>query len=467
MSDSTKGGAILLVHWGSEVRTYIYSGFVEKLARHMPVTVVSRVTDGEFAQHLPEGVQVLQLPEVRIPPLFARLHALGNSAHGKWRESRGQFVSSEYYAFKPKPATFAGRARRHLSHLFCHPVCIRTIDSVLRQLGTRLAKNARPIIDLLEELQPKVVLSPDYMNVTTIAFVLVAQHLGVKTVALPQNWNNIYKCARVFLDCDRQLVWNERMRDFVIEVNPHLEAERVIPVGSPQFDFHANNMLIVPREEFAHTVGFNAARPIICYSAAAPKTVLHEAQILRQFLEAISHNPLFEQPQVVVRLNPIGSDPEFLELAREFPECYLCEPGWEVRRDVSWICSSLEDVKVWMNLIFHSALNISVPSTVTLDFAGMDRPVVNVAYDPPGIDRPLVSVSDLWKQDIYRPIVQGKVVEIASSPKELTDLVECFLRDPSRGRENRNSFIADEFASCFGKSGDRILSEIHDVLQER
>ncbi len=460
-----KGGAVLLVHWGSEVRSYIYSGFVEKLARHMPVTVVSRIVDGEFAHHLAEGVSVVSLPEFPIDPWFARCHALGNKAHGEWRLSQGEFVSDEYYAIQLRPKSPLAKVKTKVAPLLANRASIQAIDFTQRQLGKKALRKARAARALLEELEPKVILAADYLSPSSNVIFLVAQDMGAKTIGLPQNWNNIYKCARIFWDTDRQIVWSENMRQFLLERNLRLRPENVVAAGSPQFDFHCDKTLIMPREEFAQMIGFDPSRPLICYSAAAPRTVLNEARILRGFLEAIEAKHLYGKPQVVVRLNPIGSDPAFTDLAREYLDCYLCEPGWEVRRDISWICSSLNDVKIWMNLIFHSAVNISVPSTVTLDFAGMDRPVVNIGYDPPGTDTPAVSLVNLWEQDIYRPIVELGAAKIALTQAELTEFVDSYLRHPSDGRAERQKLTEMSFAGYFGKSSHRIVSEVLDLLR--
>ncbi len=459
-----KGGAVLLVHWGSEVRSYIYSGFVEKLARHMPVTVLSRIVDSEFVHHLPEGVSVVPLPEFQIDPWFARCHALGNKAHSAWRLSRGEFISEEFYAVQLKPKSPLAKVKAKVAPLLANRTSLRGIDSIQRLLIKRASKKALAVKRLLEELEPQVILAADYLSPSSNVISSIAQDMGVKTIGLPKNWNNTYKCARIFWDTDRQIVWSEDMRQFLLERNPRLHPEKVIAAGCPQFDFHADKSLIMPREEFAQIIGFDPDRPIICYSAASLKTVHHEARILRDFLEATKDEPLFENPQVVVRLNPIGSDPEFLDLAREYVDCYLCEPGWEVRRNISWICSSLDDVKTWMNLIFHSAVNISVPSTVTLDFAGMDRPIVNVGYDPPDTETPYVSLTEVWRQDLYKPIVELGAAKIALTQAELIEFVDSYLRHPSDGRAERQKLTEESFAGYFGKSSGRAVSEVLDVL---
>jgi len=426
--------------------------------------VVSRIVDGEFLHHLTEGGYVVPLPEFPIDPWFARCHALGNAAHGKWRLSRGEFISEEFYAVQLKPQSPLAKVKSKIAPLLANKTSLRGIDSIQRLLIKRASRKGLAAKRLLEQLEPKVILAADYLSPSSNVISSIAQDMGVKTVGLPKNWNNVYKCARIFWEPDRQMVWSEEMKQFLLERNPRLSPERVIPAGCPQFDFHSDESLIMPREKFAEVIGFDPKRPVICYSAASLKTVHHEARILRSFLEATKDKPMFGNPQIVVRLNPIGSDPDFLDVAREYPDCYLCEPGWDVRRDISWICSSYDDVKTWMNLIYHSTVNISVPSTVILDFAGMDRPVVNVGYDPPGAESPYISLADVWKQDLYKPIIELGAAKIALTQAELIEFVDSYLRHPSDGKAERRKLTEESFAGYFGRSSDRIIAELLELL---
>ncbi|MCD6327012.1 hypothetical protein J7M28_05615 [bacterium] len=462
-STARNGGAILLVHWGSEVRTYIYSGFIEKLARYMPVTVVSRIVDSDFVNHLPDGVGVVQLPDFTVPPLFARIQALGNNAHSVWRESQGEFVSTEYYSFKPKPKSYLARVKAAIAPILANRTSLNVIDSIQRHIGKKASRGVPAIQRLLQELDPSVILAADYLSVSSIIFCLAGKDIGVKTVGLPKNWNNIHKCARIFWDAERQLVFSEDMRRFILERNPRLRPDSVVAVGSPQFDFHFDASLILPRAEFAKILGLDTERPIICYSAAAPRTVAHEARILRALLEDIRYGRVISDPQVVVRLNPIGSDPEFLDLAEEFPNCHLCDPKWEYNKSVAWICSSYDDVKTWANLIFHSVLNISVPSTVTLDFAAMDKPVINVAFDPPDIEAPAISLEKLWQQDLYRPIAECGAIELATSQGRLTSLVNETLNEPRKLSKRRKELIQGQLGGQMGNSSERIIEEVLSI----
>ena len=59
------------------------------------------------------------------------------------------------------------------------------------------------------------------------------------------------------------------------------------------------------------------------------------------------------------------------------------KPMWEWDPANDWNCPLAEDSEMWVGTVLHAALNVSIPSTVTLEFAGPGKPVVNVCFDLP------------------------------------------------------------------------------------
>jgi hypothetical protein len=123
-----------------------------------------------------------------------------------------------------------------------------------------------------------------------------------------------------------------------------------------------------------------------------------------------------------------------------------------------------DDVRFLANLVYHSDLNINFGSTMSLDFAVHDKPVVNVAFDvadPPHFGMPLY---DFCLQfDHYRPVVELAAARFARSAEELADHVNAYLKDPSLDREGRRRLAELEVGQPLGTSTDRILEALGQI----
>ncbi|GIU73207.1 MAG: hypothetical protein KatS3mg004_0294 [Bryobacteraceae bacterium] len=102
---------------------------------------------------------------------------------------------------------------------------------------------------------------------------------------------------------------------------------------------------------------------------------------------------------------------------------------------------------------------MNVASTMTLDFALRDRPVVNVAFDV--AERGGWRVWDEYYQfDHYRPVVELGAARVARSPEELAAHVNAYLRDPSLDREGRRRLVELEVGVPVGQASARVVEAL-------
>ena len=72
---------------------------------------------------------------------------------------------------------------------------------------------------------------------------------------------------------------------------------------------------------------------------------------------------------------------------------------------------------------------MSIPSTVTLEFATLGRLTLNVCFDEKP-QPPQVSNARFWDAPFYRPIRESPLVAGAFSAAEFHEMIECRLAEP-------------------------------------
>ena len=151
--------------------------------------------------------------------------------------------------------------------------------------------------------------------------------------------------------------------------------------GTPQMDFHYKPELVLPREELSRRIGLDPVRPFVLYTTGIdrhfPKEHLHVQSVIR-LMKGLN---LPVRPQLVVRNYIKGTSPEMKALSERTIEDVFFPPMlW----DTAWATPWPEDLELYCSLVRHSALSINAASTVTLEFLLLDKPVINLDFDPPG-----------------------------------------------------------------------------------
>ena len=123
-----------------------------------------------------------------------------------------------------------------------------------------------------------------------------------------------------------------------------------------------------------------------------------------------------------------------------------------------------EDVQLLLNTVYHCAVNVNLASTMTLDFAIFDRPVVNVAIDVVNPPRWGSTIREFnYRFDHYVPVVELGAARLAHTPAELREHLNRYLGDPSLDRAERRKLVELEVSLPIGSASGRAVEALRRI----
>jgi hypothetical protein len=291
----------------------------------------------------------------------------------------------------------------------------------------RLSGDGKSWERLYERLGLDCLIAADYASHSAAIALLAAARKNVATVVLANSRKDVYAHPYVDVPPDCIGVAGQPEADHLRRTSPHVRPDRIAVIGSLHLDPFLRPAEILSRAEFCRRAGLDASRPFLCYTAASPRAVTAEESIVRALLEAVEQNPA--RPQVLLRLNPREPGDRFEALQARFSHCVLQKPCWEWDPKNDWNAPLPEDLDTWVATVHHSAFNVSIPSTVTLEFAAMGRLTLNVCFDADP-QPPHASNARYWDAPFYRQIRKSPLVAGAFCGQEFRELLAGRLSDP-------------------------------------
>lgn len=463
---------VLLVPDGVGARNLLLGPFVRQLRRHAPVAVLHDLPEALLpAYEAAGGVPLAWHPLLRdgtgardrLAAFLGTAIARAHMRHVNTRAMRRKL------ARPPRDRRLARRVRSRAARLLGEAAASPGgIAALLRAQHAAVAAGARVARyeALFASLRPSIVCSSQQRAPIVLPAVLAARRLGIPTATFVFSWDNLTTKERIAAPFDHALVWSPRMAAELRRTHPEYRAARVHVVGSPQFDLHADASLLRSRAAFCASLGIDPARPIVCYSGGDTGTCPDDAHHLRLLLELVRDGRLRARPQVVLRPSPVDDGRRYEAVRRDHPELCVAAPAWVHARPGDWsrVAPLPDDPALLANLAHHAAVNVNVASTMTLDFALHDRPVVNVAFDatrPPPLGAPLADL--YYRDDHYRPVVELGAARLARTPDELAQHVDAYLADPSLDREGRRRLVALQLAVSPGAAAARAVEALATI----
>lgn len=448
----------VLISSGWAVRNYLRSEFLGFLSSRADVIVVMPRDEALETQLQNLDVHVCILLEQVYPHYFTGLNGLLAIAHnrrlGFWNPLLWKWMVG-LDSWAKKPYLFI---QRFVSRVFAYSPLYQLLCGANDRLLDRIFPGSG-YDDFFRQHDPDVVFCSNPYSFQELAACYQAKRKGIKTVAAIVSWDNLSYKGRLPIEHDYYVVWSRTMKKELEMHKPGIMAERVTITGTPQFDFHLQEDLYWSREGFFARIGGDPKKRLMTYGGSVASLFPDETEFVLRLWRATQDGSISDKPQLLVRLHPHDNTSRFEEVKRRCPGLMLVRP-WMSDHQRFWFTPSLEELALLTNTIRYSDVGLNTCSSLSLDFALLDKPVVNVAF--PGIDGNPKSnyVRECYKSYHYRQVVASGGVRIAQSFDEMIREVNEYLEDPGRDRALRARLVNEICGPVDGEAHKRIAAVV-------
>src|SRR3989344_2039412 len=337
------------------------------------------------------------------------------------------------------------------------------LRKLARALDFRLVSDNR-LAEQFERYQPNLIFSSNITLPLDRSLLRHARRRGVKSAGMVNSWDNItyakypFRILPDLVICHNDIVKAEAVR--------HLDvpAKRIFVSGIPQQDFYQTHPRR-SREEFCKDLGIDPAKRIILFTSQGSVSNDSEWQTLHLFAHAFDSGKLPTNLIVLYRQHP--TEKNELEKIPTHPNIVVDDSKTTLVKGKEGFSEILEDdMEHLADSLYHAAVVITTTSTISIDAAVFDKPIINMAFDG-WEERPFwrsVRRKFTKHHAHYQPIVKSGGVYIVNSFKEVPAAINRYLAHPELEHEGRMRIVREQCYKTDGKSGERIGNRLLELL---
>lgn len=299
-----------------------------------------------------------------------------------------------------------------------------------------------------------------------------ARRLGIPTLCVVLSWDNLTSKGHMAVRPDRLVVWNECMRQEALDLHDY-RPEEVDVAGVAHFDVYARPDQQLSRAAVCRRLGLDPARKILVFGTVSPFLFRYNLEVAGLLAKAVADGRISPPAQLVVRLHPqsisgiYADDLEaYRALQARFPGLVALDLPQVINSGLQWALP--DDEMVWLaSLLRRADVSLTVGSTLAIDAALCDTPVIGVAFD--GLHRlPYArSIRRAYDYTHYTPLVETGGLRLAESEEQMIELVNRYLADPELDHEGRASIVREQAWKVDGRSGERVAQLIAASARSR
>lgn len=338
-------------------------------------------------------------------------------------------------------------------------------SKLLRELWLAMERRVFPgreFDEIIRRLAPSLVITTDYAShAAEIRLLRAAHRVGCPTVSIVYSWDNLSSKGIMGEVPGALVVWNQIMAGEADAFHQYPRS-RVHITGAAQFDVYFRKDLLASREECCRRWGLDPDRPILAFGTITSRYFPYSLEVLEMLLEARVKGDIPADLQILVRLHPQTMHGEHRD---EVVERIIAHAG-----TVAGLHINVPAVRCWGSLyspvpgdqkelaeiLRHSVALMHPGSTLSIDAAAMDCPIIGIAFDgrqtlPYGL-----SIRRWWDFSYMAPVVESGAVDLVRSGAELNAVVTEVCRDRSRKAKERKALAARLCAYTDGRSAERV-----------
>jgi len=296
---------------------------------------------------------------------------------------------------------------------------------------------------------------------------------GIPNMTVIVGWDNSSSYNVSGADVQWATCWSELQKEELVK-GSDWNPERVHVGGIPSYDGYFHKQWLMPRDSYFKLHGLDPNRKLISYASSfvhfAPNFPNIEA-----LAKLVSSDSLAEPSQLLIRLHPshfqdkpkIFADERarVFELEKKFPHVHVVQP---VALGGSLGYYGGEDMDEKSSMMAYSDVVVTVYSTMLVETAVHDTPMIAATIDVPGGwnrgKKYSLSLKEIGNWPTHKRFRDAKAGRVATNENELRDMLNMYLKDKSVDAKQRRKFVEDEITFTDGMSGKRTAEFILKIL---
>jgi hypothetical protein len=297
---------------------------------------------------------------------------------------------------------------------------------------------------------------------------------GIPNMTVIVGWDNSSSYNVSGADVQWATCWSELQKKELVK-GSDWNPEHVNIGGIPSYDGYFRKQWLMPRDEYFKLHNLDPKRKLISYASSfvhfAPNFPNIEA-----LAKLVSSDSMAEPSQLLIRLHPshfqdkpkIFADERqrVFDLEKKYPNVHVVQP---VALGGSLGYYGGEDMDEKSSMMAYSDVVVTVYSTMLVETAVHDTPMIAATIDVPGgWNKPnkfSLSLKEIGDWPTHKRFREAKAGRVTSNEVELRDALNMYLKDKTIDSAERRKFIENEITFTDASSGKRTAGFIIKVLQ--
>ena len=406
--------AILLEFGFHEIKKYIHSGFAIELSKEFDIVWFAKEKGSkEFHDYFTStGFPLVYFEEKDFNKEPTSIENYNQIIRRNWaaNNNTGGFHNYRKVRTKSFKTAFYGNS------------LIKFIFEKLTIQNVRKKYISKVMHEKIKERNIDILFLTGYNSCFSKSFAATGIKMNKEVHYLTNSWKDLFINNFIpFTSFSTIFVWSEQMiKDFKYHM-PYLNKSNFVISGNPTFDILIGAKPSQNRKFYAEKYGLPINSKWLLYTMMPVGLVIDEIDTIQFVSQELKKKHSAEEYTIIVRKNPTHKEADFKSMDL-LNNLVIADHYCTYDKEKDMIIQSIEGENEWLDLLQFSTLNLSVPSTVTLEFLAISKPVINIEFNSQ--NKLEKHVNQFFEAGFYKPLFDERKVKRCKNISSLLNEIE-------------------------------------------
>jgi len=481
-----RDSVLLLAGTGYITRDIVLASFADELIKYVDIIVATPNSDDENLKRAIAGKPIYLIPFSQMSYFLGRKKISFSKYFGPqhwmyWIKNVERDNASLELVTRLYQQDWGHKFRQLIQFMLFTGKIVKTLrlDGIAEELFLFLVSQEFATlqwIKIFQEKKPSVVVSTmltlpggmyDYS--ADLPAVLAARKLNIPCGTLVQSWDNLSSKTYVLPTwLDRYWTWSASMTDDLVRFNPRIKHdEHIVDIGSPHLDYHLDASLVEERDNYMQKMGLDARFPYVLIGTGMEYLLPGEPTVVIDLVKQLKSE--LPDVQILLRLHPKDKIERWTDHLSGLKELGVKIQNVipEIPMDMGGFTPPREFFRDQINAIYHSSVVINTASSLTVDAAILNRPVISLGYDVVKDKKfPEGRASFYNRSEHFGSLVETGGVWDVHSQDECINAIRRYLAEPELHASNRRTLAQNVGGPLDGKAGVRLADDVLSLVRD-
>ena len=281
-------------------------------------------------------------------------------------------------------------------------------------------------------------------------------NMNVKKYYMVLSWDHLSSKTVLHKNYDKILSWNKATEKELLTTYKWFNTNQIEILGIPQYDSF-NEKQILNYKQWCEIYKLNSNKKTILYSTMPQ--IRHNQQhiIIEEICDIINNRKELKNYQVLIKCHPWDNFEGYSKIVNEYKFVAIRKTNLDKNAQINNWKPVNNEIQESRDCLYFCSININIFSTVTIEAAIYDKPIVHIGYYPNDIEEGRIPCEEYYNWEHFKAIMDLQASILVKSKSELDKALIKYAKNPDFLHTERKNLVNTYLGEKIGTSKTKFV----------